>query len=115
VRTRRYAGEDATDAANNAKLLEALATSPRATRGALRVRARAGTPRRRGAARWPAARHRPRDLPWPIATEPRGTRGFGYDRSSSRVRDRPAAGRSGCGTTAGEARHLAPRPGQPGG
>ena len=52
VRTRRYAGEDATDADNNAKLLAALDGLPPERRGrALRVRARAGDPRRRGPAR----------------------------------------------------------------
>jgi len=80
VRTRRYAGEDATDAMNNAKLLGALhgltseqrsaryvcvlalampdATGPR---GGIRVITARGTCRGR------------------MATEPRGTGGFGYD------------------------------------
>ena len=80
VRTRRYAGEDATDAMNNAKLLQALhgltaqqrsaryvcvlalampdATGPR---GGIRVITARGTCRGR------------------MATEPRGTGGFGYD------------------------------------
>ena len=80
VRTRRYAGEDATDAMNNAKLLGAMhgliseqrsaryvcvlalampdGTGPR---GGIRVITARGTCRGR------------------IATEPRGTGGFGYD------------------------------------
>ena len=80
VRTRRYAGEDATDVMNNAKLLQALhgltaqqrsaryvcvlalampdATGPR---GGIRVITARGTCRGR------------------MATEPRGTGGFGYD------------------------------------
>jgi XTP/dITP diphosphohydrolase len=80
VRTRRYAGEDATDAENNAKLLAALDGLPPEARGAryvcelalafpdiagsrggLRVITRRGICRGR------------------IATEPRGTGGFGYD------------------------------------
>ena len=80
VRTRRYAGERATDSENNAKLLGALAGLPadqRAARyvcvlalalpdaagprGGLPIRAVRGTCRGR------------------IATEPRGTGGFGYD------------------------------------
>ena len=80
VRTRRYAGEDATDAMNNVKLLQALhgltaeqrsaryvcvlalampdATGPH---GGIRVITARGTCRGR------------------MATEPRGTGGFGYD------------------------------------
>jgi len=79
VRTRRYAGPDATDAANNAKLLLELADVPPARRGAryvcvltlavpdpsapggLRLVSRRGTSRGR------------------IAFEPRGNGGFGYD------------------------------------
>lgn len=79
VRTRRYAGPDATDADNNAKLLRDLATVPAGMRGAryvcalalaipdeaapggLRVITRRGTTRGR------------------IALEPRGSGGFGYD------------------------------------
>ncbi len=80
VRTRRYSGEAATDAANNAKLLAALAGLPpdqRAARyvcvlalalpdetglhGGLPIRTVRGTCRGR------------------IATEARGTGGFGYD------------------------------------
>ncbi len=73
VRTRRYAGEDATDAENNAKLLAALDGLPADRRGARYVCALAlamqgdplviehGTCRGR------------------IATSPRGSGGFGYD------------------------------------
>jgi XTP/dITP diphosphohydrolase len=80
VRTRRYAGEDATDDENNRKLLTALDGLPPQRRGAryvcvlalalpsdmgsnggLSVMTRRGTTRGR------------------IATEPRGTGGFGYD------------------------------------
>jgi XTP/dITP diphosphohydrolase len=79
VRTRRYAGPDATDADNNAKLLRELAGVPPPRRGAryvcvlaialpdpaspggLRLLSRRGTSRGR------------------IALEPRGSGGFGYD------------------------------------
>ena len=80
VRTRRYAGPDATDAENNAKLLDALAGLPPERRGARyvcvlalalpeRVGPRAGLPvvLRRGTSRGR------------IAPAPRGTGGFGYD------------------------------------
>jgi XTP/dITP diphosphohydrolase len=80
VRTRRYAGEDATDEENNAKLLAALEGSPPDRRGARYVcvlalalpevaGARGGVPviTARGTCRGR------------IATEPRGTGGFGYD------------------------------------
>ena len=79
VRTRRYAGPNATDPENNAKLLRELAGLPPARRGAryvcvltlalpdptapggLRLASRRGTCRGR------------------IASEPRGSGGFGYD------------------------------------
>jgi XTP/dITP diphosphohydrolase len=80
VRTRRYAGEDATDADNNAKLLAALEGLPPERRGARyvcvlalalpdRAGQRGGLPliTRRGIA---AGR---------IAFQPRGDGGFGYD------------------------------------
>lgn len=80
VRTRRYAGEDATDAANNAKLLEALRGLPPDQRAARYVCALsvalpedAGP---RGGVRLIAARGTCRGR---IATEPRGDGGFGYD------------------------------------
>ena len=80
VRTRRYAGPDATDGDNNAKLLGALAGLPADRRGARYVCVlalalpgasgpRGGLPMilRRGTCRGR------------IATVPRGTGGFGYD------------------------------------
>jgi XTP/dITP diphosphohydrolase len=73
VRTRRYAGEDATDADNNAKLLAALDGLPPDRRGARYVCALVlavpGEPlvEVRG------------ECQGRIATEPRGTGGFGYD------------------------------------
>ena len=89
VRTRRYAGLDATDADNNAKLLGELAGVPierRSARyvcalalavpdpsgpGGLWVTTRRGTTRGR------------------IALEPRGTGGFGYDPVFEPARERP--------------------------
>jgi len=80
VRTRRYAGEDATDEANNAKLLAALDGLPPERRGAryvcvlaLALPAAAGP---RGGVRVILARGTCRGR---IATGPRGTGGFGYD------------------------------------
>jgi len=80
VRTRRYAGEDATDAANNAKLLGVLAGLAAERRGAryvcvlaLALPEDAGP---RGGIRLVTARGTCRGR---IATEPRGTQGFGYD------------------------------------
>ena len=80
VRTRRYAGEDATDAANNAKLLDALRGLPPEERGAryvcvlaLALPDAAGP---RGGVRLVTARGTCRGR---IAAEPRGTGGFGYD------------------------------------
>jgi XTP/dITP diphosphohydrolase len=73
VRTRRYAGEQATDADNNAKLLAALDGLPPERRGARYVcvlaLAMPGVP---VAFAQGTCRGR-------IATKPRGTGGFGYD------------------------------------
>jgi XTP/dITP diphosphohydrolase len=80
VRTRRFAGEDATDAANNAKLLEALRGLPPEARGARYVCALAlalpETAGPRGGIRTVTVRGTCRGR---IATAPRGTGGFGYD------------------------------------
>jgi XTP/dITP diphosphohydrolase len=80
VRTRRYAGEDATDEENNAKLLEALRGLPPDRRGAryvcvlaLALPDRVG---RRGGIPVISTRGTCRGR---IATEPRGSGGFGYD------------------------------------
>jgi XTP/dITP diphosphohydrolase len=74
VRTRRYAGDDATDADNNALLLRSLAGLPAEQRGAryvcvLALALPGGAPLifTRGTCRGR------------IAVEPRGTGGFGYD------------------------------------
>jgi XTP/dITP diphosphohydrolase len=80
VRTRRYAGENATDDANNSKLLEALRELPPERRGARYVCVLAlALPDRvgpRGGAGIVTTRGTRRGR---IATEPRGDRGFGYD------------------------------------
>jgi XTP/dITP diphosphohydrolase len=80
VRTRRYAGEDASDEANNQKLLEALDGLPPERRGARYVCVLAlalpDVARPRGGVRVLTTRGTCRGR---IATEPRGHGGFGYD------------------------------------
>ena len=80
VRTRRYAGEDATDDANNAKLLEALRGLPPKRRSARYVCALAlalpDDAGPRGGVPLITVRGTCRGR---IATEPRGNGGFGYD------------------------------------
>lgn len=80
VRTRRYAGEDATDEANNAKLLAALAGLPPERRGARYVCVLAlalpGDAGPRGGVSVTTVRGTCRGR---IAGAPRGTGGFGYD------------------------------------
>jgi XTP/dITP diphosphohydrolase len=81
VRTRRYAGPNATDEANNAKLLDALRGLPAQRRGARYVCVLALALPRGGATVRAAVpirlvRGTTRGR---IATEPRGTGGFGYD------------------------------------
>ena len=79
VRTRRFAGEHATDAQNNAHLLEALREVPAALRGARYVCVlTVALPD--GAVRHPPTLVRARGTcRGRIATEPRGSGGFGYD------------------------------------
>jgi len=81
VRTRRYAGPNATDAANNAKLLAALDGLPPERRGAryvcvlaLAVPGPVAGPRDAVPIRTVRGTTRGR-----ISTEPRGDGGFGYD------------------------------------
>jgi XTP/dITP diphosphohydrolase len=80
VRTRRYAGEQATDEENNAKLLRELAGLPPDQRGARYVCVLAlalpGDAGPRGGIRVRSVRGTCRGR---IATAPRGTGGFGYD------------------------------------
>ena len=118
VRTRRYAGEDATDEQNNAKLLAALAGLPPERRGAryrcvlaLALPVRAGP---RGGLPVVLARG---TFSGRIAVAPRGSNGFGYDPIFEPASERPG------GATVGEwpperkqavshraraARHMAP-------
>ena len=80
VRTRRYAGPDATDAANNAKLLDAMDGLPPERRGARYVCVLAlalpGDAGPRGGLPITLVRGTCRGR---IATAPRGNGGFGYD------------------------------------
>jgi XTP/dITP diphosphohydrolase len=80
VRTRRYAGEDATDQANNAKLLDALRGLPPDERGARYVCVLAlalpDATGPRGGVRLISTRGTCRGR---IAATPRGIGGFGYD------------------------------------
>ena len=81
VYTRRYAGPDATDADNNAKLLRALTGVAAERRGARYVCVLAlALPGEAGPAGRAADHHPPRDLPRPDrARAPEGGGGFGYD------------------------------------
>jgi XTP/dITP diphosphohydrolase len=80
VRTKRYAGENATDEDNNVKLLGALAgLAPGKRRARYRCVLALALPEERG----PLGGHRLRltrgSCSGRIATEPRGKGGFGYD------------------------------------
>jgi XTP/dITP diphosphohydrolase len=81
VHTRRYAGPDATDSDNNAKLLAALEGLPPARRGARYVCVLALAVPRAGATAGAAVPMRVArgTSHGRIATAPRGTGGFGYD------------------------------------
>jgi XTP/dITP diphosphohydrolase len=89
VRTRRYAGPDATDADNNAKLLRELAEVPAGRRGARYVCVLAlaipdaGSP---GGLRLITRRATSRGR---IAAALRGDEGFGYDPLFEPARERP--------------------------
>lgn len=80
VRTRRYAGPDATDEANNAKLLRELAGLPPPRRGARYVCVLALVlPHREGPRGGLEIHVRRGTCRGRIATAPKGTGGFGYD------------------------------------
>jgi XTP/dITP diphosphohydrolase len=92
VRTRRYAGPDATDEQNNAKLLDELRGLPPERRGSRYVCVLAlALPRsegRRGAMRIDVRRGTCRGR---IADAPRGTGGFGYDPIFEPAQEAPGA------------------------
>jgi XTP/dITP diphosphohydrolase len=81
IRTRRYAGEAATDTQNNAKLLAALAGLPATERGARYVCVLAFVIPDQGGPRGglPIAAQARGTLRGRIVGEPRGRAGFGYD------------------------------------
>ena len=81
VRTRRFAGENASDAQNNAKLLRELELLPPDRRGARYVCVLAlALPSAAGSRGRPAIAAEARGTcRGRISTEPRGTGGFGYD------------------------------------
>lgn len=80
VRTRRYAGERATDAQNNAKMLTALNGLEAARRGArYRCALALALPERAGPRGGMPVRLARGTFPGRIATAPRGANGFGYD------------------------------------
>ncbi|MBI2776549.1 MAG: non-canonical purine NTP pyrophosphatase [Chloroflexi bacterium] len=80
VRTRRYAGPDATDGENNAKLLAALSGLPPERRGARYVCVLAlALPDERGPRGGQPMLLRRGTCRGRIATRPQGTGGFGYD------------------------------------
>jgi XTP/dITP diphosphohydrolase len=93
VRTRRYAGPNATDDENNAKLLRELADVPMERRGARYVCVLAialPDPAAAGGLRLETRRGTTRGR---IALEPRGSGGFGYDPLFEPARER-AGGRT---------------------
>ena len=119
VRTRRYAGEDATDQDNNAKLLRELASLAPALRGARYVCVLAlalpGDAGGRGGQPVTFARGTCRGR---IAGAPRGTGGFGYDPIFEPVSEAPGGRTLGLWTPAEKnaishraraARRIAPR------
>jgi XTP/dITP diphosphohydrolase len=89
VRTRRYAGPDATDGENNAKLLRELRDVPAGRRGARYVCVLAlALPDEKspGGLRIVTTRGTTRGR---IALEPRGSGGFGYDPLFEPAREKP--------------------------
>ena len=80
VRTRRYAGEDATDEQNNAKLLDALAGLPASRRGArYRCALALALPAQAGPRGGLPVAHARGTFSGRIAVAARGANGFGYD------------------------------------
>ena len=90
VRTRRYAGENATDEDNNVKLLSALRDVPPTRRGARYVCVLAlAIPRDTGSRGGLPVRMRRGIAVGRIAAEPRGDAGFGYDPIFEPASERP--------------------------
>jgi XTP/dITP diphosphohydrolase len=90
VRTKRYAGENATDADNNVKLLGALSGLPAERRGArYRCVLALALPEERGPRGGHAIRMTRGSCGGRIATTPRGTGGFGYDPIFEPAQERP--------------------------
>jgi XTP/dITP diphosphohydrolase len=120
VRTRRYAGESATDIQNNTKLLSALAGLPAAERGARYVCVLAFVIPDRGGPRGglPIAAEARGTLQGRIAGAPRGQGGFGYDPIFEPLSESPggrtigqhaAAEKAAISHRSRAARRLAPR------
>ncbi len=90
VRTRRYAGEDATDEENNVKLLRELAGLPPERRAArYRCALALALPEAAGPRGGVPVRFSHGTLEGRIAAEPRGNGGFGYDPIFEPVAERP--------------------------
>jgi XTP/dITP diphosphohydrolase len=90
VRTRRYAGENATDPENNAKLLGALSGMEPGLRGArYRCVLALALPETRGARGGMPVSLAHGTLEGRIATAPRGSGGFGYDPIFEPAGERP--------------------------
>ena len=114
VRTRRYAGPDATDGANNAKLLAALAGRPADERGARYVCVLAlALPDEAGPRNGLGAIVRRGTCRGRIATGPKGVGGFGYDPIFEPEQEPPGGRTLGRMVGGREERDLAPLAGGP--
>jgi len=118
VRTRRYAGEDATDEGNNRKLLDALTGIPPALRGArYRCALALALPERAGPRGGVAVVVTRGTMSGRIAGAPRGANGFGYDPifepaseppGGATVAEWPPERKQAVSHRAGAARRMAP-------
>jgi len=118
VRTRRYAGEDATDEDNNRKLLDALTGIPPALRGArYRCALALALPERAGPRGGVAVVVTRGTMSGRIAGAPRGANGFGYDPifepaseppGGATVAEWPPERKQAVSHRAGAARRMAP-------
>jgi XTP/dITP diphosphohydrolase len=92
VRTKRYAGEDATDEQNNVKLLAALRGLPAERRGArYRCVLALALPETRGPRGGMPVRSAHGTLEGRIAVAPKGSGGFGYDPIFEPAVEKPGA------------------------